>query len=455
VIGVAKLPCVLLGQTTSGLIDPDAAPLLGLRRWYTHLSLTSPESAPSAHAPWAWLLGLLALLVLAVIAQGPFKALRQFVDLPGHVRLLGLALRRFRRAGRPVAVLLGTAVVSWTITQFATYDRPERLDDLHVFTQSKALGEMAFEQGTLAAISPLRDVAGLGDYLILLVGATMLVFKLSADRWGSSGQIVFADRPVLPPWTTLCWGATWLYAMYRFASLVIDTAGLPLGGCVIVEAAGVPLLALVADALLLAWLVVELRDAGIGIPSEKIDARGSVALLPAAMVACLGILPARYALSGTWLLLQHAPSAGGFSAIASVVHGWGLVNLQAAAVVTMGMAGVVAWGSGRVLEVFGDYFGLVRAEGGHLAALLALGGVIAGAGVAVVYALMLSLPAQPWVLSAADSYAHYFTLLVGLVGLSALVELGSRALPEAEVVIVEEADVDSPKQDRTNRQVFL
>jgi hypothetical protein len=159
------------------------------------------------------------------------------------------------------------------------------------------------------------------------------------------------------------------------------------------------------------------------------------------MVACLGILPARYALSGTWLLFQHAPAVGDYSAITSLMRGWGIVNLQAAAIVSMGMAGVVAWGSGRVLEVFGDYLGLIRAEGGRLVALLALSGVIAGAGVATVYALVLSLPAQPWVLSAADSYAHYFTLPIGLIVLAALVELGSRALPEAEAVVVEEANL--------------
>jgi hypothetical protein len=99
------------------------------------------------------------------------------------------------------------------------------------------------------------------------------------------------------------------------------------------------------------------------------------------------------------------------------------------------MAGVVAWGSGRVLEVFADFFGLLRAEGGRLVAMLGLTGLIAGAGTGVVYAVVLSLPAQPWVLAAADSYAHFFTLPVGLVGLAALVELGGRALPEAEAIV--------------------
>ena len=57
--------------------------------------------------------------------------------------------------------------------------------------------------------------------------------------------------------------------------------------------------------------------------------------------------------------------------------------------------------------------------------------VMAGGGAALAYLLVLSLPASPWVLAAADGYAHYATLPVGLLLLAALVELGERALPAA------------------------
>jgi hypothetical protein len=46
--------------------------------------------------------------------------------------------------------------------------------------------------------------------------------------------------------------------------------------------------------------------------------------------------------------------------------------------------------------------------------------------------VLLSLPEQTWVLNAADSYAHYATLAVGLVTLSALIELAERSLPVAK-----------------------
>ena len=50
---------------------------------------------------------------------------------------------------------------------------------------------------------------------------------------------------------------------------------------------------------------------------------------------------------------------------------------------------------------------------------------------AVAYAVVLLLPAQSWVLNAADSYAHFLTLPVGLWTLAALIELAQRSLPMA------------------------
>ncbi len=77
--------------------------------------------------------------------------------------------------------------------------------------------------------------------------------------------------------------------------------------------------------------------------------------------------------------------------------------------------------------------------GGRLVAVLALSGIVAGALAATSYALVLSLPRQPWVLMAADSYAHYGTLIVGLIATAGMVELGAQTLPRAARVI--EADI--------------
>ena len=58
---------------------------------------------------------------------------------------------------------------------------------------------------------------------------------------------------------------------------------------------------------------------------------------------------------------------------------------------------------------------------------------------------MLLLPPAGWVLAAADSYAHYVTLPVGLWTVAALVELAEQSLPVASV-----ASNESETWDGTN-----
>lgn len=437
--GLTLGPTILWAQVPG--TNPAAVPLLAFRRWYASLTLSSPEPLPSRFGLWAWLLGLSALLVLAILAQGPARALRQLFDVPGLVRLLAPALGRVRRASRLVAVLFGAMVLSWTAFQAISFSKPERKEDLAALLKTKSRGEVAVEQGELAALTPLRDLCGLGDTLILLVGASALVFKFSADRWGLGNDPGAGPAEAVPAWTTLCWGAAWLYVLYRFASLVMETDGLPLGSsgsCLFLDAAAVPALMALADGLILAWVLVELRQASPGADvGEGIDVGGAIALLPAATLACLAALPARYAAAASALILpyfQGTTASPTRSALSVLVRGWGLVGLQGAALTVAGLAGVVAWERGSLLRAYGR---LLRADGGRLVALLALAGALGGGLAALAYVALLSLPPQPWVLAAADSYAHYATLLVGLVTLSALVELGQRAaaaapaLPEA------------------------
>jgi phosphoribosylcarboxyaminoimidazole (NCAIR) mutase len=76
---------------------------------------------------------------------------------------------------------------------------------------------------------------------------------------------------------------------------------------------------------------------------------------------------------------------------------------------------------------------MLKAEGGHLVVALAAGGAAAGVLSAMAYMLVLSLPASTWALGAADSYAHYGTIPVGLILAAALIELGERSLPLANL----------------------
>ena len=200
---------LLLAQTapaaspsaTTAPADAAMIPLLALKRWFGSATLASPIGTPSKVAVWAWLTGLGGLLVMAILAQGPAKAFAQLLDLGGLMRLVSAGIGRLKRSGRLVAILLAATVVSWTAWQTPLHNVQEKKEDLALLLKSKSRAEFAGEQGTLAALTPLRDLLDMGDNLILLVATATLVFKFSADRWGRyvcpDGQRT-GGRPVQP-----------------------------------------------------------------------------------------------------------------------------------------------------------------------------------------------------------------------------------------------------------------
>ncbi len=221
--------------TTLSLIFAQAQPAaspssslysLALRRWCSSLTLSSPQAIPGPHGVWALLAGLSALLALAIIGQGPLVALRQFFDLSGHVRLVDRAARRVWRVGRVVVVAIGFTVLSWTTSQGWVYAQETRRLDLVMLLKSRSLGELAFEQGVLAALTPLRDLAGLADNLPLLILAAIVVFRMSFDLpgWGTPQPDYEAEFPPKRPrhsgWATLGWGCASLYALYRIVAQI-------------------------------------------------------------------------------------------------------------------------------------------------------------------------------------------------------------------------------------------
>ena len=109
------LGAMVWGQATGP--NPSSLSPLALRRRCLSLTLSSPEAVPSLFGFWSWLLGLVALLVVAMVFQGPAGAFRQLFDVPGHVRLLSASLDRLRRAARMVAVTVGATVIAWTVSQ--------------------------------------------------------------------------------------------------------------------------------------------------------------------------------------------------------------------------------------------------------------------------------------------------------------------------------------------------
>ena len=418
------------GPAPSAATDAGAVPVIALKRWYGSLTLSSPTALPSRMGFLAFLVGIAGLLMIAILTQGPGRALGQFVDVGGLSRAIAGGLSRLRRSGRMLAILLGVTVISWTAWQAPLHARAEKKEELALLLKSKTRAEFAAEQGGLAALTPLRDVVGLGDSLILLVAAAAAVFKFSADRWGrldSRGASESAGGR-----TTLCWAGAGLYAMYRLAGLIVDSEGLPpLGGCLFVEVGAIPALMVLADGLILAWILRELRGPNGVEGEDRLDVAGALALMPAACLACLATMPARYWGSFVGLaFFHHLPATAGASPwVLTFLRGWGLAWVQAAALALCGMAGAAAFSGGTWRGTVATYGRMLRSEGGRLAALIALAGVGVGMASALAYYAVMALPAQPWVLLAADSYAHYASLPVGLLMLASAVEMASRVAP--------------------------
>ncbi len=422
----------LWAQTT--ILDPNARPLLALWRWFESLTLTSPVSAPRLTGLWAWLLALGLLLIAAIALQGPRAALRQLLDLRGHFRLLRSATRRLRNAGRLVAILLGGTVFVWTLSQMTEFASETRLESLYVFMQSRGLPEIAAEEATLAAITPFRDLCGLGGTLFFLLPAAIVTFRLSLDHWGSIHDPFAAMAPPPPRWTLFCWGSAWLFAMYRFAGVVVRSGGFPTGGFGLLEVAAVPVLMAMADGLVLACILAELRRGGLSLGDDHariVDARAAVGIWPLAVASCLLALPSRYVATTGWLLLPYAPGPRASQALSVLLRGEGLIWLQGALMAFAAvMIAIAAWrDTPRRFVARGLH--LLRLQGGRLVAWMAVCTAAAGLALGAAYAVLLAMPGQPWLLSAADSYAHYATLAIGLACLAGLVELGGQARPEA------------------------
>ena len=108
----------------------------------------------------------------------------------------------------------------------------------------------------------------------------------------------------------------------------------------------------------------------------------AVALMPAAALACVAALPARYVAAFVVLANDHLPTSitstplGGY--IRWQLGDWGLTDLQAVALVVVGLAGAVAWTRGRIGEAIAGYARLLATEGGHLVTALAMAAVAAG-----------------------------------------------------------------------------
>jgi hypothetical protein len=351
-----------------------------------------------------------------------------------------------------VAAAITFTVLAWTGGQSLTFlgEKPEKgRADLTLLSRSRARGELALDQGMLAALTPLRDVAALGDNLPLLLCAVYLVFRASSGTLAPAEPL--AARLGAQPWSTglkdrrrsitgwsnVVWGCGALYALYRLVARFSGSVELPLGGCLVIEAAVIPVIMVLCDGFLLAWGLAELRDAGFDdLRPERFHPAIALELMPAAALACALVLPARYVATLVMLTYQHLPTSVISTPLGSFIRwqlGWGLIDLQAVSLLFLGVVGVTAWTRGSAADAMRGFGRLLRTEGGHLVVAIAMAGAASCLLAAVIYPLMLLLPPAGWVLPAADSYSHYLTLPVGLWTLAAMIELAQRSLPVARL----------------------
>src|ERR1700734_4472193 len=94
------MPSLVYAQAQPAAPNFSSMSFLALRRWCASLTLSSPQPVPGLHGLWAFAAGLCVLLILAILFQGPFAALKQLFDLVGHARLVQKAARRGWSASR-------------------------------------------------------------------------------------------------------------------------------------------------------------------------------------------------------------------------------------------------------------------------------------------------------------------------------------------------------------------
>lgn len=407
---------------------PGSPALLALRRFFIGLTLSPPETSVRPYALWSIAAGLGVLFLVAIAAQGARRAFFDLFDLPGHVRLAFQAIDRLRNASRLSGICLLAAVLSWTGYQFFTYKRDSGSEDLALLASTRGVGwSLAGDHASFAALTPLRDLFGLTDMIPLALFLWFALSKIVLDRFAATA---FLERPdgKFPAAILFCWVSLFLAALFRLIGLFLETSGLPPGGVGPIEMFVIPIVTWLADSIVLCWIIVELRNASLTRGEAfSFDPEGWVSLATGGMLASLALMPARYLGIAAATAIAYVPW---------VIRGanlvWSLVAVQAFGLLAAGLLGGLAWTRGSGKLGLRGYGRLLRASGGRLVAVLSLSCLACGVIAWIAYGVMFSLPAQPWLLTAADAYAHYGTLVVGLATAAAIIELGESSLPHAK-----------------------
>ena len=431
---------MIIAQTTN---SADAM-LLALKRWVGGGTLTSPDAvaSPDFQARF-WLVGLLLLALVGLLRQGPRAFVVGLFDWSSVRRLIGQGLSRLKQ--RPVVPLAlgGFILVSWTTIQLLHYADPLGVDNLQKALRTKTLPVMSLEQGLLAALTPLRDLTNLADCWPLVAAAALIAFHFTNKlQWVPQATMQRSLRRA-QFWAQCFWVSASVWLFYRMVLGGSSEGGLPLNSGAYIEIVVEPLFMLLIDAVLLSWILTELRDAPFAYNDTLLpNVEHVLSLLPGLALVNFLVVPGRYFAHSLWLVWNSVVDLIATNGVAPqgvveyVVWGlsWGILDMQAIAFPLIILTGAAAWGRGSVLETFRIASRMLGNSAATLFLITLFCGILNLISTAVISTLILSHPTEPWVLMSADSYCHYASLYVGLLLVACYVQLGEDALMTAQVI---------------------
>lgn len=432
---------MIIAQSTN-TASADAM-LLALKRWVAGATLTSPDTVPSPDFQSRfWLLGLLLMIAISLIAQGPRRFFTGLLEWSTVRQVIHLSFRRLRSRPLVPVVLGGMWLVSWSTTQLLQYDSRSGSDNLQMSLRTKTLSAFSLEQGVLAALTPLRDLSNLADCWPLVAAGIFLAFQYNSNLQWIPRSSMSSPMQSSSFWTQVFWIIGCLWLVYRTVIGVSGDDGLPLNTGAYIEVVLEPAIMLIIDSFLLAWVVTEIRDSTVAQSDQMLpDFEKVVNLAPAIFLVNFLIVPGRYFAHALWLvwnsLVDYISVAGSASStiVNYVIWGlsWGILDMQAIAFPCIVLAGSVAWSQGSIRQLLRVAFRMFRNHGASIFLMVVFLGLINVISAAMITTLILSHPVEPWVFLAAASYCHFTTLFTGLLTLSGLIELGEQSLITASI----------------------
>jgi hypothetical protein len=382
----------------------------------------------------AWL-ALFALLVLML--EGDWrKWLRGLVDIRAMLEQIGAGLEILRRNKRPLWVTLAAAVLGWTVWSLQVWTKSAHKDEVEQLLKlaDNSAARFAWKHAFANAIVPLRDLVCLGDLLPLVIAAGLMLFARTAEIAQHLRLKTRAMENVkLKRQLGTIWVALVVLIAYRVVGYTIDSPTAPMaGGCLFIDALALPIALLVADGLLLSWILTEYaRGLCARFDWDASDTAAFARGIPASMIVCALANPGRYVVLACAMWEQQVSTPGTTTWPAAK---WGPILWASAVGQVLGIvwfalpAVLVVQRRGGLADKFYAYLTLLRRAGGRVVGLTVLAVLLNLLVMLPFYWVFGTMQPETWSLVGAASYGHYATLLLGLVLLAGVTQLAHQEL---------------------------